>query len=40
MSVAAKARPDCVQEEQLIEAVNMMFQDNNLRLDKPSDLKY
>jgi len=39
MAVAAKSRPDCVQEEHLIEAVNMMFKDNDLRLEKPSDLK-
>lgn len=40
MSIAAKARPDCVQEEQILEAVNMMFKDNDLKLDKPTDLKH
>lgn len=39
MSVAAKARPDCVQEEQLLEAVRMMFRDNDLRLENAEELK-
>jgi len=39
LSLASKARADCVQEEQVIEAVNMMFKENDLKLEKPSDLK-
>lgn len=39
MALASKARTDCVQEEQVLEAVNMLFRDNDLKLEKPSDLK-
>lgn len=39
LSIAAKARSDTVQEEQILEAVRMLFFDNDLRLEKPSDLK-
>lgn len=39
MSIASKARADCVQEEQVCEAVNMMFKDNDLKLENANDLK-
>jgi len=40
LAIASKARSDCVQEEQLLEAVNMMFRENDLKLDNPNDLKH
>jgi acetyl-CoA C-acetyltransferase len=40
LSLPGKARPDTVVEEQVCEAVRMMFRDNDLRLHSPKDLKH
>ena len=40
LSLPGKARPDVVADEQIAEAVRMMFRDNDLKLDRPSDLKH
>jgi len=40
LSLPGKARPDVVVEEQVAEAVRMMFRDNDLKIDKPTDLKH
>ena len=39
LSLPGKARPDVSAKEQVAEAVRMLFRDNDLRLDNPSDLK-
>ena len=40
LSLPGKARPDTVAEEQVCEAVRMMFRDNDLKIDSPTDLKH
>lgn len=40
LSLPGKARPDTVAEEQICEAVRMLFRDNDLKIDSPNDLKY
>ena len=40
LSLPGKARPDVVAKEQIGEAVRMLFRDNDLKLDTPSDLKH
>lgn len=39
LSLPGKARPDTVAEEQICEAVRMMFRDNDLKISSPDELK-